>query len=129
MYLSTLSVSVTATKCDCNFSVKIKSTEFLNEIQWAFLKFDKIDEFKKIKINKIRILGLGRGLGQCHTCDFVARVRRDFIARQNRCRRRATVELHAATLSRKQTRLLHHFSRFTMLLHKHSTKTVKLFHI
>jgi len=47
MYLSTLSVYVTATKCDCNFSVKIKSTEFLNKIQWAFLKFDKIDEFKK----------------------------------------------------------------------------------
>jgi len=34
----------------------------------------------------------------------------------------ATVELHTATLSHKQTRLLHHFSRFTILLRKHSSK-------
>jgi len=58
--------------------------------------------------------------------DFVARVR-DFIARQSR--RRCAVELHAATLSLKQTRLLHQFSRFTILLHKHGSKTMKLFHI
>ena len=42
----------------------------------------------------------------------------------------ATVELHAGTLSRKQTRLLHHFSRFTILIHKNSSsKMMKLFHI
>jgi len=41
----------------------------------------------------------------------------------------ATVELHAATLSHKQTRLLHHFSRFTILLHKRSSRMTKLFHI
>ena len=41
----------------------------------------------------------------------------------------ATVELHAATLSRKQTQLLHQFSRFTILLRKHSSKMAKLFHI
>jgi len=43
----------------------------------------------------------------------------------------APVELHAATtLSLKQTRLLHHFSCFTILLHKNSSsKMMKLFHI
>jgi len=41
----------------------------------------------------------------------------------------ATVRLHAATLSRNQTRLLHHFSRFTILLHKHSSKMAKFFNI
>jgi len=41
----------------------------------------------------------------------------------------ATVGLHAATLSRNQTRLLHHFSRFTILLHKHSSKMAKFFNI
>jgi len=41
----------------------------------------------------------------------------------------ATVDLHAATLSRKQTRLLHHFSRFTILLREHSSKIVKLFYL
>ena len=41
-----------------------------------------------------------------------------------------TVNLHAAaTLARKQTRLLRRFSRFTILLHKHSSKMMKLFHI
>jgi len=41
----------------------------------------------------------------------------------------ATFELHVATLSRKQTRLLHRFSRFKILLHKHSSKMAKLFYI
>jgi len=41
----------------------------------------------------------------------------------------ATVELHAATSSHKQTRLLHRFSRFTIHLHKHSSKMMKRFHM
>ena len=40
----------------------------------------------------------------------------------------ATIKLHTATFSRKQTRLLHHLSRFTIFLHKHTSKMVKLFH-
>ena len=41
----------------------------------------------------------------------------------------AAIKLRAATLSCKQTRLLHHFSRLTILLHKHGSKVMKLFHI
>jgi len=41
----------------------------------------------------------------------------------------ATVKLHAAILSHKQTRLLHHFSRFRILLHKHNSKMIKLCYI
>ena len=41
----------------------------------------------------------------------------------------ATVELHAVTLSCKQTRFLYHFSRFTILLHKQTSTMAKLFHI
>jgi len=48
--------------------------------------------------------------------DFVARVR-DFIARDK--------VADAATLSHKQTRLLRHFSRFTILLYKHSSKMIR----
>jgi len=66
-------------------------------------------------------------LDRCHTCDFVARVR-DFIAR-DKLADAATVKLHAATLSRKQTRLLHHFSRFTIFPRKQSRKMAQLFHI
>jgi len=47
MYLSLLSVSVTAKKCDCNFCSKRGSTELRNKIQWAFLELCKIHEFKK----------------------------------------------------------------------------------
>ena len=44
---------MTVKTCDCNFSVRIKvSTEFQNKIQWAFLKFSKIREFKWIKFIK-----------------------------------------------------------------------------
>ena len=72
-------------------------------------------------------------LDRCHTCDFIARFCRT-SARLYRARRSfadaATVELHTATLSRKQTRrLLHQFSRFTILLHIHSSKMAKLFYI
>jgi len=66
-------------------------------------------------------------LDRCHTCDFIARFCRTSALRLYRARQSfadaATVELHAATSSRKQTRrLLHQFSRFTILLHKHSSK-------
>ena len=44
---------------------------------------------------------------------------RDFVARVR----------DSATLSRKQTRLLHHLSRFTIFIHKHSSKVMKLFHM
>jgi len=59
---------------------------------------------------------------------------RDFVARVATLSREkvadaATVKLHAATLSHKQTRLLRHFSRFTIFVHKHSSKMMKLFHI
>jgi len=73
-------------------------------------------------------------LDRCHTCDFIARFCRT-SARLYRARQSfadaATVELHAATSSRKQTRrLLHQFSRFTILVHnKHSSKMAKLFYI
>ena len=67
-------------------------------------------------------------LDRCHKCDSVA-LERDFIARDNVAADAAAVMLHAATLSRKQTRLLHHFSRFTIRLHKHSSKMMKLFGI
>ena len=72
-------------------------------------------------------------LDRCHTCDFFAQflshesaatLSRDKVADA------ATVELHAATLSRKQTRLLRHFSPFhDPPPHKHSSKMVKSFHV
>ena len=40
-----------------------------------------------------------------------------------------TFKPHAATFVALTKRLLHHFSRFTILLHKYSSKMVKLFHI
>jgi len=57
---------------------------------------------------------------------------RDFIAAtlsRDKLADAASVELHTATLSRKQTRLLHQFSRFTIFLHKHRSKLMKIFHI
>jgi len=42
--------------CDCNFSVKIKVTEFQNKIQWAFSKFSNIHEF--LQSHKMRIIDL-----------------------------------------------------------------------
>ena len=35
----------------------------------------------------------------------------------------------SATLSHKQTRLLRHLFRFTIFIHKHSSKVMKLFHM
>jgi len=58
MYLLLRSVSVTAKKCDCNFSVKIKVLNCKMKIRRAFLKFSKIRGLKKIKIHKIRIRDL-----------------------------------------------------------------------
>ena len=68
---------------------------------------------------------------RCHKCDFYrtilshecATLSRDNVADS------ATVELDTATSSHKETRLLHHFSRFTILLHKYSSKMTKSFHI
>ena len=45
---------------------------------------------------------------RCHTCDFIARFCRT-SARLYRATKSQTVELHDATLSHKQTRLLHPF--------------------
>jgi len=41
----------------------------------------------------------------------------------------ATVKLHGATLSHKETQILHHFFRFTILLQKLISNMSKLFHI
>ena len=42
LHLSLLSDSVTAKKCDCTFSVKIKVVNFKTKIQWAILEFSEI---------------------------------------------------------------------------------------
>jgi len=55
-------------------------------------------EERETKRNGVEIRIEGMELDRCHTCDFVAIVR-DFIAR-DKVADAATVELHAATLSR-----------------------------
>jgi len=50
MYLSLLSVSVTVKKCDRIFFSQIKAVNI--KIPWAFLKFSKIHECKKVSTSE-----------------------------------------------------------------------------
>jgi len=63
-YLSLLSVSVTANKCDCNFSVKIKVLlNFKIKLCAHFYNSIKLTNFVFFSIKKIRLLDPTR---QCH---------------------------------------------------------------